>query len=629
MNAKWRNPTDTEIKNEWDWEYVRHIQGKNPMWDLWPDFDTFKSAVKRARKVEVSPSIDNRIEYRSKERSIEGLKDLVSGYQYPRDVDRIIKGYKKGEPVPYPMVLKKGNYMRVLGGNTRMDVAFILHINPVVLMIEPLKVRESMKLMSIMKESGWSDIFKPANVVAHWAPKRGQYVCDLCGKELGKGGQDRTIVHKHLEEKHKLHPSVTHPAGDSIYKEPDAKVVKEDEVGSVWNADDDTQTWNKRFASKHGPGIQIEADDKTLGVVPVFQAGSDFGTVPSATATAKFLQEKIEAPVVSVQVSTLGGAKNVSILLMVSLDEKKDWHNGILENSRYTRFHFYNNGKLEQFSGGHGWAKKFRKVQVKSAAEAVAKINQYIKTATPIKEVSNTVKKKCQYCGQMRSEWLIKSHEKSCPKNPHAVKQYGNISPHDLLHPVKEGSEWEQDDKGEPCYNCGGEGYVQAGHVCPDCRGTGRKDLYENMDDRAAAPFQEADENVDCPACQGTGETGHEDCQRCGGTGKLTRMAWERLYGNRKTMKVSESSLKPTWVSRHFPRGTTVRIKKDNKEGTVCGYFLALGDKGQLQVDVQGEKFARQVRPEDVVILHKGGTPYVVGSTKLTELLPKGIKKGE
>ena len=484
MNAKWRNPTDTEIRNEWDWEYVRHIQGKNPMWDLWETFDTFKSAVKRARKVEVSPSIDRKIEYRSNTSSIESLRDLVSSYQYPRDVDRIVKGYEKGEPIPYPMVLKDGNRMRVLGGNTRMDVARIMNINPVVLMIEPQKgVRESMKLM---------------------------------------------------------------------------KILKEDEVGSVWNADDDTQTWNKRFASKHGPGIQIEGkqldqgivDDvvemaamfskdeeiwderdvehssikdllssiKNTGFVPsskwgafvkkveskyknkmneqgtppnkVFQVGSDFGEVPDANASAKLMQNKIEAPYVGAQVSTLGGKERVTILLVVSLDKKEDWSNHILENSRYMRFHFYNTGVLEEFSGSR-FSKKFRKTTVKSVAEAIAKINQYI--------------------------GIVKNEK-----------------------PMYEGSEWEQDGKGEPCYNCGGEGYVQAGHVCPDCRGTGRKDLYENMDDQAAGYFQEADENVDCPSCQGTGQTGHEDCQKCGGTGKLTRMAWERLYGNRKTMKMSE-----------------------------------------------------------------------------------------
>ena len=413
MNAKWRNPTDTEIRNEWDWEYVRHIQGKNPMWDLWETFDTFKSAVKRARKVEVSPSIDRKIEYRSNTSSIESLRDLVSSYQYPRDVDRIVKGYEKGEPIPYPMVLKNGNHMRVLGGNTRMDIAFILHINPVVLMIEPQKgVRESMKLM---------------------------------------------------------------------------KILKEDEVGSVWNADDDTQTWNKRFASKHGPGIQIEGE-QSQG--KVFQVGSDFGNVPDANASAKLMQSKIEAPYVGAQVSTLGGKERVTILLVVSLDKKEDWSNHILENSRYMRFHFYNTGVLEEFSGSR-FSKKFRKTTVKSVAEAIAKINQYI--------------------------GIVKNEK-----------------------PMYEGSEWEQDGKGEPCYNCGGEGYVQAGHVCPDCRGTGRKDLYENMDDQAAGYFQEADENVDCPSCQGTGQTGHEDCQKCGGTGKLTRMAWERLYGNRKTMKMSE-----------------------------------------------------------------------------------------
>ena len=79
------------------------------------------------------------------------------------------------------------------------------------------------------------------------------------------------------------------------------------------------------------------------------------------------------APFVRVDKSTLGGPANVSILILVSLDEKKDWENDILENSIYFRMHLLNDGTLEHFSG-YTHRINFRKSRVKSSADVVAKI---------------------------------------------------------------------------------------------------------------------------------------------------------------------------------------------------------------------------------------------------------------
>src|SRR5690606_4929706 len=38
-------------------------------------------------------------------------------------------------------------------------------------------------------------------------------------------------------------------------------------------------------------------------------------------------------------ISTLGGAARASLLFTISLDPRQDWNNGILENSRYSKFH--------------------------------------------------------------------------------------------------------------------------------------------------------------------------------------------------------------------------------------------------------------------------------------------------
>lgn len=85
----------------------------------------------------------------------------------------------------------------------------------------------------------------------------------------------------------------------------------------------------------------------------------------------------IQAPYVGAQYSRLGGAGRESVLIVVSLDPKDTWANGILENSRYTRFHLGSDGVLEQFTRSRGLT-TFRKTRVKDIREAVSKINKYL-----------------------------------------------------------------------------------------------------------------------------------------------------------------------------------------------------------------------------------------------------------
>lgn len=101
------------------------------------------------------------------------------------------------------------------------------------------------------------------------------------------------------------------------------------------------------------------------------------------------LQQSLSAhfPYVAVHRSTLGGEGRASLMVVVSADKKEDWSNGILENSRYCRFHVID-GKVEAFSGGSprdGWG-KMRKSAVKDVGAAAAKI---ISWSPGLKEGSN------------------------------------------------------------------------------------------------------------------------------------------------------------------------------------------------------------------------------------------------
>lgn len=103
---------------------------------------------------------------------------------------------------------------------------------------------------------------------------------------------------------------------------------------------------------------------------------------PSLVAEdAEKARTSIDAPYVGAQYSRLGGAGRESVLIVASLDPRESWKNGILENSRYTRFHLGSDGVLEQFTRSRGLT-TFRKTRVKDIGEAVAKINKYLSQQT-------------------------------------------------------------------------------------------------------------------------------------------------------------------------------------------------------------------------------------------------------
>lgn len=106
-------------------------------------------------------------------------------------------------------------------------------------------------------------------------------------------------------------------------------------------------------------------------------AAGDVFDINNAEEWVAKLKSGINAPYTNIYKSTLGGAKNVSILITVSVDEKKDWKNGILQNSTYFNMHLDNDGSLEVFSG-YFKSSKFRKTRVKSVEEAIAKINKFV-----------------------------------------------------------------------------------------------------------------------------------------------------------------------------------------------------------------------------------------------------------
>lgn len=103
---------------------------------IFKDYDHFVESIKNAKVVDVTDSMDRQIHNRSRTSSIEELKDLVSGYVRPRNVDRIVKGFKRGDAIPYPIILKGSKGMWILAGNTRLDAAGIMGVPKKALIVD-------------------------------------------------------------------------------------------------------------------------------------------------------------------------------------------------------------------------------------------------------------------------------------------------------------------------------------------------------------------------------------------------------------------------------------------------------------------------------------------------------------
>lgn len=139
----WVRLDDEKLRLEYKIEYeIKHLSSSG----YWPEYSDFKRAYARGKVVEVNPKMDAKIQYRSRTKSFDDLHNLIKGYaSYPEfrndeTLKKMYAGFDNGDPMPMPIVIDFGDgQYRVLGGNTRMDVAFQKGINPKVVLIEPVK----------------------------------------------------------------------------------------------------------------------------------------------------------------------------------------------------------------------------------------------------------------------------------------------------------------------------------------------------------------------------------------------------------------------------------------------------------------------------------------------------------
>ena len=135
--SNWKIPSLSQLKQEFKIE--QEIKGN----EFWENEEEFLNAIKNGKIVTITSSEDQDIDYRSGTESYEELLDLIKSYRsYPEfrneeTLKAIYDGFKNNQSMDYPIVIEdKEGYRRVFSGNTRMDIAFQLGINPKVLLIK-------------------------------------------------------------------------------------------------------------------------------------------------------------------------------------------------------------------------------------------------------------------------------------------------------------------------------------------------------------------------------------------------------------------------------------------------------------------------------------------------------------
>ncbi len=135
--SNWIMPSLSQLKQEFKIE--QEMKGN----EFWDSEEEFLNAVKNGKVITITPSEDQSIDYRSGTESYEELLDLIKSYRsYPEfrneeTLKSIYDGFKNNQAMDYPIIIEdEDGSRRIFSGNTRMDIAFQLSINPKVLLVK-------------------------------------------------------------------------------------------------------------------------------------------------------------------------------------------------------------------------------------------------------------------------------------------------------------------------------------------------------------------------------------------------------------------------------------------------------------------------------------------------------------
>jgi len=140
--TNWVRPKDSDLELEYKIEYdIKPLKAMTN--NAFPTVDDFKKAAKSAKVIKLTASVDNKIGYRSRTKTKAQIISLIKGYaSYPqfrneKTIDLIYKGFEDNKPMTMPIILKMPDgSMRIMGGNTRADIAIQMGVIPEAILIE-------------------------------------------------------------------------------------------------------------------------------------------------------------------------------------------------------------------------------------------------------------------------------------------------------------------------------------------------------------------------------------------------------------------------------------------------------------------------------------------------------------
>jgi hypothetical protein len=137
----WVNHTPESLKIDFD-EYKKKEyskwQGRSRIMGFrFPIFNTIEGFIEALDNAEIVDADSlGEVSNMTKNSTVDDIKGMVSGYQMPRDVDRIVSGYENNVEMPLPIILKGDKGLHIMAGNTRQSTARAMGITPKALLVD-------------------------------------------------------------------------------------------------------------------------------------------------------------------------------------------------------------------------------------------------------------------------------------------------------------------------------------------------------------------------------------------------------------------------------------------------------------------------------------------------------------
>jgi hypothetical protein len=133
----WQMPSNDVLRREFKVEH--EMKGLS----YFDSPEEFIDAVKDGKIITVNDSLDKRIMRRSRTADFKSLLRLIKNYRsYPefrneKTLQELYDGFKEVKPMELPIIFNlPGGKLMIFSGNTRMDVAFQLGIEPKVILVD-------------------------------------------------------------------------------------------------------------------------------------------------------------------------------------------------------------------------------------------------------------------------------------------------------------------------------------------------------------------------------------------------------------------------------------------------------------------------------------------------------------